>query len=158
MVEKKSKTVAVAFYKGKGTFLDKAIRFFDKAEFSHCEVVIISELKKNGKYKGRCFEMYSSSPRDGGVRKKTVSGLSSEKWHLIELPQIPPASVENYFKQHEGKKYDYFGALGVIFGTPQSPKRFFCSEFCFNALKAPQKTYNGWRFSPQDLFEIINHW
>lgn len=49
--------VQLAFYKAKGDWVDKVIRWWTSSKYSHCEVVIGDEW-------------FSSSPRDGGVNAK----------------------------------------------------------------------------------------
>lgn len=98
------------------------------------------------------FECYSSSPRDGGVRCKIIDVGNAEKWDLIELNGITESQIRLYFELTQGKQYDLWGALGVVLGFAERGHKFFCSEWCFNALF---KSNQGWRFSPNDLAVIL---
>ena len=49
----------LAFYKGKGNWVDLIIRVFTNSPYSHVEIVLNKDW-------------YSSSPRDGGVRVKQI--------------------------------------------------------------------------------------
>ncbi|MPX07949.1 enoyl-CoA hydratase, partial [Moraxella catarrhalis] len=46
---------------------------------------------------------------------------------------------------------DLLGALGVVLGLRQHTHKYFCSEWCFEAITNKQ---DGWRFSPNDLYAI----
>ena len=63
--------------KGRGDWKDKAIRFFTRGQYSHCEMAVAN---------GDEWDCYTSSPRDGGVRMKTMK-LSPTEWDLIKLPE-----------------------------------------------------------------------
>lgn len=147
--------VYLALYKGrkKGSnltallarFSDWLTRKLTKGEYSHCEIVLVND--------GLSL-CYSASVRDGGVRKKEMI-LDHEKWDLITLEKVSEFQVRQYFEKTKGAKYDFWGALGIVFGIKQKRSKFFCSEWCFNAIKNSDQ---GWRFSPNDLNEIFrNH-
>ena len=63
--------VVLAFYKGKGDWLDWLIRLFTRSQYSHVEYVQDSTAMDD---QGR-HECWSSSFRDGGVRANE-SGVS----------------------------------------------------------------------------------
>lgn len=77
------------FYKKRGDWVDRVIRFRTVSPYSHVEL-----LAPNG----LC---YSSSPRDGGVRAK-VFELLPEDWELIPLP---------FFDRTKSNPYDFVGAI-----------------------------------------------
>lgn len=137
--------VYLAMYKAKGNWADKVIRLFTGKPYSHCEIAV--EVVEGMPY------CYSSSPRDGGVRCKIINVSDRSKWDLVELPNVTEAQVKAYFEQTQGKKYDLWGALGVVFGFKQRGEKFFCSEWCFNAIF---NSGQGWRFSPNQLAVILN--
>lgn len=146
--------IYVAFYKGNKTgyspsalvarFSDWLTRKLTKGPYSHCELV---SPQGNGTY----FCM-SSSIRDGGVRSKYMD-LPTDKWDLVEVPLDDAAYLKalEFFKQNKGKKYDFFGAVGVVLKFSESPSRYFCSEFVGAALGIEQP----WRFSPNELYPIL---
>ena len=90
--------------------------------------------------------------QDGGVRCKEID-IMSGKWDLIELRNRDPNQILNYFNQTKGMKYDWWGALGVVIGIKQKRSKYFCSEWCYNALA--EGDLDGWRFSPNDLAVIF---
>lgn len=147
--------VYLALYKGRkkgknltallSRFSDWLTRKLTKGEYSHSEVAIVNN--------GRTF-CYSSSIRDGGVRKKEMT-LDSEKWDLIKLERVSESQVRLYFEKTKGAKYDWWGAIGIVCGIRQKRSKFFCSEWCFNAIKGGDQ---GWRFSPNELFAIFKKW
>lgn len=139
--------VFLAFYKGKADnrlyhFYDTITRLFTRGLYSHCEIVI---SKQDGLY-----ECYSSSIRDGGVRVKTMK-LDSSHWDLILL-NISKEQVLDFYKQTANCSYDLLGALGIVLGLRQHPHKYFCSEWCYDAIINKQ---NGWRFSPNDLYALF---
>lgn len=148
----------LALYKGKPSskmerLKDGLIRFFTRGIYSHCELVVERVEYLNGYHYEReiIYDCYSSSPRDGGVRKKQIN-INKDKWDLIPLNGVTETQIKGYFEQTKGKSYDWLGALGVVLFTPQSRDKFFCSEWCFNAIF---NSNHGWRFSPNHLAAIF---
>lgn len=147
--------IYVAFYKYKRPmkslqdvsyrFFDDVIRLFTNGKYSHCEIVVQEE---NDTY----YTCYSSSAREGGVRK-TYMKLPPERWDLIEIDQskVKVSDIKNIFKQTEGSRYDYFGACGVILGSGNAKSRYFCSEWCAEALKLKRPH----TFSPVSLYRYL---
>lgn len=69
----KSPTIRMklAFYKGKGNWVDLLIRVFTHSKYSHVEIV-------------HNKDWYSSSPRDGGVRVKQIVD-DGNGWDFVEV-------------------------------------------------------------------------
>lgn len=141
--------IYLASYKAKGNWVDKVIRFFTKGKYSHSEIAV---EKTQGSQKR--FEIYSSSPRDGGVRMKKMTELEPDKWDLIELPDITEQDVKAYYEKTKGMRYDFFGAIGTKLLIRQSRSKMFCSEWVFNLL---QKSTEGWRFDPNQLHAVFKN-
>ncbi|HDR1925661.1 TPA: enoyl-CoA hydratase [Pasteurella multocida] len=156
--------VYLALYKGKKTgkkptallacFSDWLTRKLTKGMYSHCEIAVIKEEFVSGHHYETevIYECYSSSIRDGGVRCKEIDVSDSSKWDLIELNNVTEANVKRYFNGTKGLKYDWWGAFGIVLGIKQKRSRFFCSEWCFNAIRESDQ---GWRFSPNQLAVIF---
>ncbi|HEH9663738.1 TPA: enoyl-CoA hydratase [Pasteurella multocida] len=149
-------TLYLALYKGKAKNwrerrVDWLIRKATKGQYSHCEIAVKHSRIRDHYHLEEWFECYSASPRDNGVRKKVINVADSTKWDLIELKGVDESQIVLYFNLTKGKGYDLRGALGLIFGFTQKRQRFFCSEWCFNALFNSEQ---GWRFSPNQLAEI----
>lgn len=117
----------LAFYRADSetsTFLDKTISFIDGSKFSHVEIAV--ELN-NGLY-----ECYSSSGRDGGVRKKNIN-LKDNKWVLYEIPEylLTYDRIVKIYDQENKCKYDFFGLLSTkIEYIKGSNSKWYCSEYC----------------------------
>jgi len=121
---------ALAFYKGKGNWLDWAIRLVTRSTYSHVELLTNQCADDH-------FICWSSSARDGGVRIKSIS-LNLEHWDIVSIDWYPGEIVE-IFEQHFGASYDY---MGIVFSQffnfrRQDNKRWFCSEICATALGLP---------------------
>lgn len=144
--------VYLALYKGKKDIkkpkhvlfraVDELIRWVTHSPYSHCEIAINIGNDR--------YECYSSSYRDGGVRKKTMR-LPSDKWDLMPI-QSNPVTILDYFKQTQGKAYDLIGVLGLVFRLQHHQTKYFCSEWCYNAITGDD---TGYRFSPACLHELI---
>lgn len=142
----------IAFYKHKRErkslkdwlfrLFDDITKFFTHGKYSHCELVFTTN--KDGEY--ACF---TSSNRDGGVRKKIME-LPSDRWDLIEIG-VKYNSILNFYHKTIGCKYDLCGAIGVVtrFGNVKS--RYFCSEWCAEALKLKQPH----KYSPNSLYNYL---
>lgn len=153
--------IYLAFYKNKRSWrqeplkalADCVTRKLTKGQYSHCEIVVEKIVFTKGSHyeQERYFDCYSASVQDGGVRCKVIN-VKDGKWDLIELKDVSESQVRLYFELTKGKKYDWWGALGVVLGIKQKRSKFFCSEWCFNAIYNSQ---NGWRFSPNDLAVMV---
>ncbi|QQF80329.1 enoyl-CoA hydratase [Histophilus somni] len=149
--------VYLALYKGRGgslydRFTDGLIRHITKGQYSHCEIAIEQTAFLSGDYYPYItYDCYSSSPRDGGVRKKEMT-LKTEKWDLIPLDNLTEEQVKAYFKRTKGANYDWQGVFGLVLGFREKKSKFFCSEWCFNAIFRSEK---GWRFNPNQLAQIV---
>lgn len=149
-------TVYLALYKGTGgslydRFSDWLIKKVTKGQYSHCEIAV-ERLEDWGEYDFRpIYDCYTSSPRDGGVRCKQIN-VNNGNWDLIPLPSVTESQVRSYFERTKGRKYDWCGMLGLVFGLKQNRKKFFCSEWCFNVIFNSEQ---GWRFSPNQLAVLL---
>ena len=137
----------IAFKKSDNTCIDKLITFFTKSQYVHCEVV-------TSKTKDSIYG-YSSYIKKG-VRSKWIN--IDDRWDVIPLNKtrfknVRAQDIKDFYTKTEGKKYDYLGCLGFVFGNPDNPNRYFCSEWCAEALglKNPSK------ISPAKLREIIEN-
>ena len=124
---------------------DGLVRLLTRSPYSHCEIAV--------QCSDGLFACYSSSPRDGGVRAKTMP-LPPDKWDLIALPNVDAAYVAAYFGQTQGRGYDWGGLLGVPLGrwaiVFNDVQKYFCSEWCAQVMRMPE----SWRFSPGALAKL----
>ena len=150
-------TVYLALYKGTGgnlydRFSDWLIRKITRGQYSHCEIAV-ERLEDCGQYDFRAVcDCYSSSPRDGGVRCKSIN-IYNGNWDLIPLTHVTEEQIKAYFNRTSGKHYDWWGAIGCVIGIKQKRSKYFCSEWCFNAIFNSEE---GWRFSPNQLAVMLN--
>ncbi|MDH3001502.1 hypothetical protein A1D23_13200 [Chelonobacter oris] len=78
--------------------------------------------------------------------------VTNEKWDLVPLTGVSESQIELYYQLTKGRPYDWWGAIGVVFGTAQRKDKYFCSEWCSNAINGKSE---GCRFSPNDLAAIF---
>lgn len=144
--------IYAVFYKGntskkgvKGLYErleDAVIRCATKGPYSHCELAI--------KDKEGYYTLFSSSPRDKGVRSKTAR-LDLNKWDIIEI-DVPQNNIINYFNQTRGARYDILGVLGIVLPVKDKRSKFFCSEWCYNAIF---NSTEGHRIDPNRLYALL---
>lgn len=162
--------VYLAMYKAEGNWVNKVIRLFTGKPYSHCEIfvedgmfdTVFDENWERIRVWRPCYKAYSSSPRDGGVRMKEISKPSRircneyngefkpENWDLIPLPTVSGQKIEDFYQKTRGKKYDFFGAIGVVLGIREKPNRWYCSEWCYQAITGEHK-----QLSPNELAEYV---
>lgn len=146
----------LALYKGKADIkrprdiikriADAAVRRATKSRYSHCEIAVQDNQRAG------VFSCYSSSARDGGVRKK-VMALPPERWDLIELPPEAAEKAARFYRITEGCRYDFFGVLAFVLPfVKHGPGSWFCSEWCARALDYPQPC----RHSPESLYATVS--
>lgn len=129
--------VALAFYRGAGTLVDRAIRGATRSRFSHVELVDLDRLIETTR--GAEGPTISASWRDGGVREATIA-FTPEHWEWIPLqPWYRPDALD-LARAEIGKGYDLAGILlSQVFNTRrQASDRWFCSELCGHALGLPE--------------------
>lgn len=144
--------IYVAFYKHKRErkslkdcvfrLFDDIIKSFTHGKYSHCELVF--KGTKDGRY--MC---YTSSNRDGGVRKKIME-LPADRWDLVPV-KIDYNQVFRFYQKTVGCKYDLCGAIGVVTRFGNVKNRYFCSEWCAEALKLKQPH----KYSPNSLYQYL---
>jgi hypothetical protein len=94
-------------------------RLWTWSKYSHSEIVI-------GDY------CYSSSSRDGGVRKKQID-LNSGRWDLVNITSNPYVISQAllWFKNHEGDPYDYRNIVRFVLPfIGHNRKHWVCYEAC----------------------------
>ena len=140
MVKIMASNIRLAFYKGKGDWVDKVIKWWTKSQYSHVEVVV-----------GDTW--YSSSPRDGGVRSMRMEDYNAEHWDIIDYPGVSASDVFDLFRKTKGSKYDFIGILfsQVLPIGLHSSTKWYCSEW------AAELKYNNTNISPQELYELVSN-
>ena len=141
----KEPSVKLAFYKGppkwddlEHVFSHYAIRLRTWSKYSHAELVI----------DGIC---YSSSVRDGGVRKKAIN-LDSGHWDVVEIDpnRVNMQYAMQFFNQHEGAEYDWMNIVRFIIPfVKQEENKFVCFEFVSRMLNHS----GSYRIDADDLYD-----
>ena len=111
----------ISFHKPK-SLVGLLISAWTLGKYSHCEFV----------YNDKCY----LANVGGGVREQDFKLL--ENVDLYELDKnISPRDILDFYKTYKGKAYDYKGILGsqfLWFLNVHDDEKFFCSEFCLNAI------------------------
>ena len=143
----------ICFHKPK-RLIGHLIALWTLGKYSHCEFI----------YNGQVF---LSNP--GGVRTRKFE--YQKNMEIYELNKnIDLKDVIEFFNTAQGKGYDYLGILGQFFYADkvQDDNRFFCSEFCLNAIDYALQftlTYKGkslkdrvgYQFSPAKLYKYLKN-
>ena len=129
---------------------DWLTRKITRGQYSHCEIAI--RLPENAADTAPLYECRSASIRDSGVRMKVMS-LPPDKWDVIPLPasQAMAERLQNLWDNTRTAPYDYAGAIGLAISCRHSRRRWFCSEWCAQAIGLPE----SWRFSPNSLPAVV---
>lgn len=168
----------IAFYEAsKGNWFDKAIGYWTASKWCHCELVFDEKVDIPTGFIAMpgdapdidvrlCF---SSSPRNAGVGDVASNGcrfkhidLGDGKWTLLSIPswreQADEQTWANYCAGLVGRRYDWTGIFGFVFGPRHNAKEVFCSEACtmvlqhFGVVPAGLK---AWRVDPGELYELL---
>jgi len=141
----------LAFYKGRGGWIDAAIRAATRSPYSHVELVRRHWISGQGDGLLR-FGGWSSSWRDGGVRAKMIEATPGH-WDFVEVPWADQADAVDFIRPLIGARYDLAGILGsqVLGLRRQQSGRWFCSELCAAALGLSQPE----ALSPGGLFDRV---
>lgn len=145
-------TVHLAYYLGRKsdnkstTWLDRLICAVTRSKFSHVELAV-----EVNPFTGAAV-CWSSSPRDGGVRKANIN-LRSGHWEVYSVEtEVSVKQIERWFAAARGTKYSWLGAVGAHWGWVRgSSKRMFCSE----AVGRPLLVFGAERMTPEEFF---GHW
>lgn len=129
--------VQLAFYKGEGNIVDKAIRLWTRSKYSHVELVI-------GEY------WYSTSPRLKKLTKRVVYP-NPDHWDYISV-ELSIDEVEKLYNRTKDAKYDWFGIVFSQFFPFKlhTNKRWFCSEWAASAMGLEETL-----ISPGELYDIV---
>lgn len=143
----------LAFYIGrksrnpKATLLDMVVCLFTKSSYSHVELIYDID------YSNMEARVWGSSPQDGGVRRTSIK-LHPKRWEIYTIEGVySTEQLHEWFISHEGKKYDWLGAIGVKFKVFKHHKeKWFCSEIIasYMGLKKPH------RMSPIKLYHRLS--
>lgn len=135
----------LAFYKGRTRLFNRAVSWWTRGPYSHCELVT-AQLQSGA----LCW---SASLSDGGVRLKVIP-LDPDRWDLVDLSCTPEeeARAVAWFKAHEGQGYDLVGLLGQVWrAVSDDGDKWFCNE----AVGAALGVHEPWRFDPNSFYSLF---
>ena len=148
--------IKIAFYKGKGDWMNRLIRWWTKSPYSHAELVLPDGIT-----------WLSISPlltSTVAAREKTT--FSPGNWDFIELGinKEQYRIILDFFEETEGCRYDWIGmVLSQLMPCKiKHRERWYCSEWIAYALRIANvinwkiiKIYDRCDLSPGVLCNII---
>jgi hypothetical protein len=149
--------IRIAFYKGKGNWKNKIIRWWTGSPYSHAELVMPDN-----------YTWISISPLlSSTVSSRIKTDFDLEKWDFIQfdIAQDQHNILLEFFEDTKDCKYDW---IGMIFSQllPFHIKRknkWYCSEWIAYALRIANiidwrtiKIYDRCDLSPGVLYNIVN--
>lgn len=135
--------IILAFKTKPTDLIEKVISWVTRSDIIHCEIV--TDLHTN-KFLG-----YTSQAGKGVVRHWVSYDPNLWEFMAIDVNGIVASDVRDFYIKTKGKGYDYLGCLGFVFGNPDNPNRYFCSEWCAECLGLK----NCSSFSPSDLYKYF---
>lgn len=148
--------IKVAFYKGKGDWKNKLIRWWTKSPYSHAELVLPDDIT-----------WLSISPLlSSTVAAREKKTANSNSWDFIELgiEKEQYRIILDFFEDTKGQGYDWVGMLLSQF-LPckiKHKRRWYCSEWIAYALRIANvinwrvvRIYDRRDLSPGVLYSII---
>ena len=148
--------IRIAFYKGKGKWKEKIIRWWTKSPYSHAELIMPDN-----------YTWISISPLlTSTVSSRIKTDFDLQKWDFIEfeITQEQHNVLMDFFDDTKGCKYDWIGMIMSQL-IPYSIKRknkWYCSEWIAYALRIAGvinwrsiKIYNRCDLSPGMLYNLV---
>ena len=153
--------IKVAFYKGKGDYLNGIVRWWTKSIYSHAELVLPDGITWIG------ISPFLKSKV--ASRKKLIINYVDWDFITLDVTQEQVDIIMEFFEDTEGHGYDWVGMLLSQF-LPckiKHKRRWYCSEWIAYALRIACvfewriiKIYDRKDLSPAVLHELvkdINH-
>ena len=148
--------IKVAFYKGKGNFINGIVRWWTKSVYSHAEIVLPDGITWIG------ISPFLKSKV--ASRKKIIIDYSEWDFVDISVNQEQLDIIMEFFEDTENQGYDWVGMLLSQF-LPckiKHKKRWYCSEWIAYALRISCavdwriiKIYDRADLSPAVLYDLI---
>lgn len=139
-------TIQIAFYKGRSKLFNRAVAWWTRGVYSHCEFI-------TGYTEEGLAICWSSSFSDGGVRMKHIE-LKRDNWDIVEIEvtESRKAKAIEWFKKHNGDSYDLIGLVGFVWGAVRDDEtKWFCSE----ALAEAFGCHESYRMHPNVFYSLI---
>lgn len=134
----------VAFFKGrhpglKGLF-GQAIKSWENGLYSHVELVFSDGVCGSAMY------------WDGGVRLKSVVEFTEGDWDFVTLPDYLEAPARQWFIDHAGKAYDFFGDVKIVLPFIKGSNDTW---FCSRSIAAALGIEDSGRYEPNVLASAV---
>ena len=158
--------VKIAFYKGRGNWKNKIIRWWTKSEYSHAELVLPNEIT-----------WISISPLlTGKVSARSIYEVKNlQDWDFLsfELSWREPVrdyqleQLNSFISETNGAKYDWTGMIcSQIFPyLIKHRDKWYCSEWIAHALVKARVVmwddlhiYRTPNLSPGKLYEVLKNY
>ena len=148
--------IKVAFYRGKGGWVNKIIRWWTKSPYSHAELVMPDDETWIG----------ISPFKTSKLAARTKPIIDDIEWDYIEIEinENQKTLIEEFFQETEGCRYDWVGMLlsQIMPYHIKCRGKWYCSEWIAYALRISNvvdwrlmKIYDRADLSPAVLYEII---
>ena len=103
--------------------------------------------------------MFSASQYENRCRYRKHS-YTGKAWKRVPLETVSVAEekiIREFCDKQEGKKYDYLGVAGFVFGNNDNDKKWFCSEISTKALQQVGlfSTVEASKVSPNSLATLL---
>jgi hypothetical protein len=121
--------IKIAFYKGKGDFLNGVVRWWTKSVYSHAELVLPDGYTWIG------ISPFLKSKV--ASRRKLLIDYSEWDFITLNVTKEQVDIIMEFFEDTEGQRYDWIGMLLSQF-LPckiKHKKRWYCSEWIAYALR-----------------------
>lgn len=139
----------IIFIRGK-SFVSKAVKFFDKGEFSHVAIAIAPNEVLEASY----------------TTKVRRTELTYEDYEVtpMNLNAEERALVLQFAEEFEGRRYDFLSILlllvkwvfGVTLKRVNTPKRVICSELvAYLLIKLNKADESIVDYTPKELYEYL---
>ena len=148
--------IKVAFYKGKGNYLNGIVRWWTKSVYSHAELVLPDGITWMG------ISPFLKSKVDS--RKKLIIKYTDWDFITLDITQEQVDIIMEFFEDTKGHRYDWVGMLLSQF-LPckiKHKKRWYCSEWIAYALRIACvfdwriiKIYDRKDLSPAILYDLV---
>jgi len=149
--------ITIAFYKGKGSILNKVVRWWTKSRYSHAELILPDGVTWIG----------ISPVMRSKIESKKKLLVETWNWEYIDITvnNDQVATILEFFDETRGQGYDWVGMLLSQF-LPCKIKhraRWYCSEWISYALRIACiidwkiiKIYDRKDLSPGVLYDIVS--
>ena len=148
--------IKVAFYKAKGDWINKIVRWWTKSKYSHAELVMPDGTTWIG----------ISPSKGSALRSKEKKHYSELEWDFIDIKVTEEQLqvINEFYESTKDSSYDWVGMLlsqCLPFHIKQKEK-WYCSEWIAYALRISCvidwrliKIYDRADLSPAVLYQII---